>query len=383
MADFDVGIIGGGVAGSALAILLAREGRQVAVFEQNDYPKHKVCGEFISNESRDFFLELGVEISQDIPEIDELQLTTPSGYSLHTQLRTGGFGMSRFNLDQQLYRCMLSHGVKVFHRTKVTGLAKGVIHVSQHQHSCRLIIGSFGKYAPSFVHTKTRSQAKAFVGVKYHIIPDGDLELPDNRISLHAFDGGYCGISMVEDGKYCLCYLVKSDQLKRCNSNLDALESRVLCRNPNLEKIFSRSRRIFSKPLVISNISLDKKGTFHTKLGIIMTGDAAGAISPLAGNGISMAARSAFALHNIILQHGLEFEKIYRIFDQYWNEKMGNRVRLAKYLNAIMLKPGYNEFVIRLMAYSPLITGKVVGSMQGPNILEQYDRQDLKRIQTK
>src|ERR1700682_6085282 len=41
----DVLIAGGGVAGSAIAILLGRRGMQVELFERSNFPREKPCGE--------------------------------------------------------------------------------------------------------------------------------------------------------------------------------------------------------------------------------------------------------------------------------------------------------------------------------------------------
>ena len=46
----DIAIIGGGLAGLINAILLRRAGLSVILFEKNQYPFHRVCGEYISNE---------------------------------------------------------------------------------------------------------------------------------------------------------------------------------------------------------------------------------------------------------------------------------------------------------------------------------------------
>ena len=46
----DVTIIGGGLAGLCNAIHLSKYGKKVLLIEKNEYPKHKVCGEYISNE---------------------------------------------------------------------------------------------------------------------------------------------------------------------------------------------------------------------------------------------------------------------------------------------------------------------------------------------
>jgi len=62
MDKYDIGIIGAGIAGSCLAILLADAGKKVVMFEKETFPSHKVCGEFISLESYDFFKSLGLPL---------------------------------------------------------------------------------------------------------------------------------------------------------------------------------------------------------------------------------------------------------------------------------------------------------------------------------
>ena len=101
--NYDVTIIGGGLAGLALSIQLARKGYKVALFEKEQYPFHKVCGEYISMESWAFIESLGVPLSQmNLPFINKLIVTAPNGNSLQHHLPLGGFGISRYCLDNKL-----------------------------------------------------------------------------------------------------------------------------------------------------------------------------------------------------------------------------------------------------------------------------------------
>src|SRR4051812_22419265 len=117
---YDVAIAGGGLAGLAAGILLSKAGLSVVLFEREKYPFHKVCGEYISMESWDFLEELGVPLSQmDLPQIDTLLLTAPNGKSFTTKLPLGGFGISRFTLDQLLCDAAKAAGVDVMKETRV------------------------------------------------------------------------------------------------------------------------------------------------------------------------------------------------------------------------------------------------------------------------
>src|ERR1700709_1396489 len=103
-AEYDIAIIGGGLAGLSLAILSANASYKVALFEKEIYPFHKVCGEYISLESYDFLMRLGLPLSQwNLPIIKKLQVSNLSGKIYNFHLDLGGFGISRYTIDNALY----------------------------------------------------------------------------------------------------------------------------------------------------------------------------------------------------------------------------------------------------------------------------------------
>ena len=68
---YDIGIIGGGLGGLTLAIQAAQQGYAVVLYEKEEYPFHKVCGEYISMESWNFLERCGVPLdSWDLPKIN-------------------------------------------------------------------------------------------------------------------------------------------------------------------------------------------------------------------------------------------------------------------------------------------------------------------------
>src|SRR5688572_5496937 len=118
--EFDCAIIGGGVAGLSLAILLAKANKSVVLFEKENYPFNKVCGEYISNESVRFLDKLGVDLSvYDLPQMNSLLLSSVSGISIERNLSIGGVGFSRYKLDEILYRLALVCGAQIKTKTKV------------------------------------------------------------------------------------------------------------------------------------------------------------------------------------------------------------------------------------------------------------------------
>src|SRR5580765_417969 len=85
--EADCAIIGGGLSGLSLSILLAQQGWQVFLFEKHIYPFHKVCGEYISLESKPFLERLGLSLPpSEFPHISRLKVTAVSGIEVSRPL---------------------------------------------------------------------------------------------------------------------------------------------------------------------------------------------------------------------------------------------------------------------------------------------------------
>lgn len=277
--ETDIQVIGGGLAGLVGSILLSRYGRSVVLYERKQYPFHRVCGEYISNETLPFLREHGLFPGKFKPEaLSRFQLTSVNGRSAEINLDVGGFGVSRYTFDKFLYEIAVSEGVKVVHENVET------IDLSK----ARVTICAHGKRS-KLDHTLDRNfihQRSPYVGVKYHI----RIDHPNGLIALHNFKDGYCGISNVEDGKTNLCYLTHRNNLKE-NGTIENMQEHVLFKNPFLKNIFNKAEFLFDKPEVINEISFATKKPVEGN--VLMIGDAAGMITPLCGNGMAMAIHSA------------------------------------------------------------------------------------------
>ena len=76
----DVVIIGGGLAGLAGAVHLSKQGLQVILIEKTAYPRHKVCGEYISNEILPYLNWLDIDVSELHPTaISNFEFTAQNG----------------------------------------------------------------------------------------------------------------------------------------------------------------------------------------------------------------------------------------------------------------------------------------------------------------
>jgi flavin-dependent dehydrogenase len=330
--DCDIAIIGGGLAGLSLSILAAKKGYQVTVFEKGDYPKNKVCGEYISNESRYFLDNLGIDLnSLALPQINKFVLTSNSGFKANCTLETGGFGISRYLLDELLAKKAISLGVTILTNCKVNDIINeenGDKIICNNQDECisKIAVISYGRQTNS-----NQLNKKKYVGVKYHVNTGPN----DNTIEIHRFKGGYCGISKVENNQYCLCYLVEAEKLKLYNNSFESLETAITNENKFLKERFKTT--FLKERITTSNLhfGIKDKNTTHVHLG-----DAAGFIPPVTGNGMSLAFRSAneIWIHlNQFLEGKISKSHLIEKNNQYISHYLNFRIQKGILLQNILL----------------------------------------------
>ncbi len=368
----DVCIIGGGLAGLSLSILLARQGWSVLLFEKNKYPFHRVCGEYISLESKPFLERLGLDISPEkYPHIKQLQVTAASGVAVNRPLDLGGFGISRYEIDLTLSQIATKAGVTVIHERVDDVVFREeyyYIKTKQAEYSSKICIGSFGKrsnldvkWQRGFVQSKAKG-LNNYLGIKYHI----RYNHPKDLIALHNFSNGYCGISAIEDDKYCLCYLTTANNLSSNGNDIKTMEQNVLYKNKKLKDIFSNAAFLYDEPLAISQISFANKET--SKNEIIFCGDAAGLITPLCGNGMSIALRSAHLIApvtDLFLRGDISREELKKQYSQLWTKHFNKRLQSGRRIQAMFGNDKLTAALLYTCKTFPFITDSLVSSTHG------------------
>ncbi|MEP7254202.1 MAG: NAD(P)/FAD-dependent oxidoreductase [Ferruginibacter sp.] len=370
---YDTCIIGGGLAGLALSIQLAKLGYAVALFEKEKYPFHKVCGEYISLESWNFLEELGLPLSDlQLPLINKLIVTAPNGNRLQQVLPLGGFGISRYRSDAALKEIAEQNGVSVFENCKVTDVLfvndEFLLQTTTGRFNCHTCCGSFGKrsnidvkWNRNFVHSKP-NKLNNYIGVKYHI----KTGFPKDTIALHNFKDGYCGISQIEEGKYCLCYLTNAENLKANDNSIATMEKNILYKNPHLKNIFENSEWLYDEPVTISQVSFDKKTQVENH--VLLLGDAAGMITPLCGNGMSMALHSskiaAGGIHQF-LKGKITRAKLEADYTGKWRSTFSKRLRTGRWIQSFFGKVWVTNIFISFMKRFPTLTKALIRQTHG------------------
>jgi flavin-dependent dehydrogenase len=366
----DVIIIGGGLAGLTNAVQLSSAGLRVLLIEKYIYPFHRVCGEYVSNEVKPFLKSIGAEVEELKPaHIDKLSVTSPYGTKLDASLDMGAFGISRYNFDLYLYNLAIAKGCTAKLNTQVQEVVfeenSFKVKLSDGTEAlAALVLGSFGKRSnlDRQLNRKFFYQRSPYIGVKYHIKTD----FPRDHIALHNFKDGYCGVSAIEEDKYCFCYLTSRENLKQYGS-IDEMEKNVLYKNPYLKNIFLNSDFLFEKPEVINEISFEKKTTVENH--VLMSGDTAGMITPLCGNGMSMAIHSAKILSDCILKHyqknNFDRLKMETEYSQEWNNTFAKRLYIGRKIQQLFGQEFITEAVIRSLKILPPVTSWLVKQTHG------------------
>jgi flavin-dependent dehydrogenase len=371
---YDTAIVGGGLAGLTLSIQLVKAGYRVVLFEKEQYPFHRVCGEYISHESTPHLQQLGFDpLQQGLPQINRLIVTDPKGKPVEAPLRPGGFAISRYRLDHQLAQLARENGVELLEQTKVNAIDFDGGHFSIHSTAgtfeAVVCVGAFGKRSNLDIKwerpftTRKTNKLNGFIAVKYHV----GYSVPPGSISLHNFENGYCGISEIEDGRCCLCYLTTADNLRRSNHSIREMEKNILCKNPALSEIFSGASFLLKDPLTISQVSFDKKSTVHEH--ILLAGDSAGLIAPLCGNGMSMAmhaSKLAVEPISLFLDGKIDREVMENWYSRAWEQEFANRLKTGRFIQSIFGRPALTGLFLDLVRPFPSTVQWLIGKTHGP-----------------
>ena len=365
----DVIIAGGGLAGLTCAIHLSHFGLKVLLIEKNAYPKHKVCGEYVSNEVLPYLQSLGFDpFDHGAKKIDRVVISSQNGDQISAKLPLGGFGLSRYTFDSALLEKAISKGAAYLKDTVSDISFEGdqfrVETKENHTLYAKFVIGAFGKR--SLLDQKMGRgfmEVRApFLAAKAHY--KGDY--PEDLVGLYNFSGGYCGVSNIENNTLNLCYIADYAVFKKYK-NLEEFREKVIFKNERLRDIFKQSEIKFDNPLTISQISFVSKPIVEDH--VLMCGDSAGMIHPLCGNGMGMAIRSASILSETILTYfgpgSVSREEIEKAYIKKWNLNFKKRVYTGRILARFFRKDYLSKYMVKILKIYPALLPMIISSTHG------------------
>lgn len=325
---YDAAVLGAGIAGSAAAKALATRGWRTVLLDRQRFPRHKVCGEFLSPESQETLARLGLlETVQGLSpsRITQTSLFLENGGVIRIPLPGAALGVSRYRLDSAFHQEASAAGASIREGATVLSVERlegcyeltlrcggelevlcaraviaawggagfaGVLMDRREPSSERNTEGSASN--PRGVGARHSPQAPGLVGVKMHYRgADSDAFTSGQAASveLYFFRGGYVGINGVEDGKVNIAALLERGDIPSNHRSVPAMLEEAARRHPGLRERIAALSPLTDTAAAVSPVRISMRPAAWS--GIPLIGDAICRIPPLCGDGMSMALRSA------------------------------------------------------------------------------------------
>ncbi|KHK90314.1 NAD(P)/FAD-dependent oxidoreductase [Novosphingobium malaysiense] len=331
-------ILGGGIAGSAAACLIARAGTDAHLVEREAGPHHKVCGEFLSIETVKHLRQLGLD-PPDLGAVPIERIRLVRGrMEVEAPLPFTALGLSRYALDEALLGHARANGVKVEQGVRVLELNGNTARTSRGEREGRHVLLATGKLPVREQGAAAVGRAaNGFIGFKMHycLAPPAAQRLA-GTIVLALFDGGYAGLQMVEAGRANLCLVLRRQAFLDLGGDWQSLRG-WLDESPHLRQMLADAEPLFERPATIANLiyGLPSQNSFEGPA--LRLGDRWAMTASLTGDGMAIALRSAFLAAQCILA-GEDMQAYHRRLAAQTHRQIRRAMLLQNALNSPALR---------------------------------------------
>jgi flavin-dependent dehydrogenase len=378
---YDVIIIGAGPAGSTVSTLLARQGLRALLLEKSQFPREKLCGEFVTPDCLNVFDRLGVsEVIFDAGAklIDQWTLFAPDGRSVDVPMEwiadghKHAIGISRARMDLILLERAREVGVDVregFHASPRLIHENGAIFIegkadgeTVERFSAPVVIDASGRngvFSQQIAQQTSLLGGSRLFGCKVHLRA---VEGMRGIGELFFYRDGYGGMGDVENDRTNLCFITTEATLREAKGDREKLLDLTMRSNPAARRRL-RDAVIDGEWVGTGPITYGRRRPLP---GVISIGDAGAFIDPFTGSGILLALRSAELAAEVICEAFSEGVKdagpIAKRYDQLHRARFAWRFRACALLravafnstarNAMVSMLTRNRSLVKLMALS-------------------------------
>jgi len=383
MSRMDIAIVGAGPAGSAAAIFLARKGYSVTLIDKEQFPREKLCGDFINPINRPVFRALDVEetiLSQQHETVTSFRMTSFSGEEAEAALACRdedmGLGLRRFDLDQILLQKAGSEGVSLFQNSRVRSIRKesnewdletdrgGIV---EHLRA-RVLIGADGRNSWVAHHlgmVTAKSTRGRSVGFQVRLTTSGKI---DGKVEIHLFPGGYAGVVGLGDHTITLGFAIDKGSLRQRHSTERLLDSHLSV-NPYLKEILRRSEVVGAMRSTYP-VYFPPRRSYGER--ILLVGDAARVNEPVTGEGIYFAMKSgelaAQAIDQAFRKSDFSASHL-RLYERDCRSAFAARRRMNTLIRWLVYRPALLSPLIRVSATRTRLLDSLVHMICAPEVV--------------
>jgi flavin-dependent dehydrogenase len=367
--------VGGGLAGAAFALELARNGAPVLVLESTRAAHQKVCGEFLSAEAQALVAYLGVDLKEmGATSVSTFRLASGKSHA-DSPLPFRGAGFSRYRLDQALLQVAENAGAQVKRGLTVTQI-KPTNDLVALKAGSRTFAGRAVALATGKHNLRNYPRvASDMVGFKIQLrVTEDALRLLEDIVQLVMFDGGYIGACIVEDRLVTLCWVIHRALLQRIGAGWSAQAAYFSRQSEILGSLLCRAQPEWEKPVAVASIPYGYIRRAVIAPTIFPLGDQLAVIPSFTGDGMAIALYSGIAAAQAVLagESAKQFQKrvIDRLRPQFRWAAVTNLLFDARMLHSVTVKladtlPG----LVTLIAQSTRISGfEDIMDRPGPNL---------------
>ena len=361
--EFDVIIVGAGPAGTSLAIRLASKGMNIALIEKDKFPRHKLCGEFISPECIEHFRELDIDstlLTSGGDRITETVFFAEQGESVSVPSdwfepgAGGALGLSRAKMDEILMDNAKALGVAVFENSTLADvnfrqdkLERVTVRQGSDEltFSSKIFVDATGRSRIlSNLVTGQKKRPSKWVAYKSHFT---DVKLDPGVCEIYFFEGGYGGLSYVENGRSNHCFLIRSEVARKYGPRAEDVFESVVLRNSRASEAFQDATREFEwLAVAIDRFGI---GSIRPASNVFAIGDSAAFIDPFTGSGMLLAFQSARLFANVASNEGPEPDKIAIRYRHEYQSLVRSRLRICGLMRKVSFSPFYANLVIQTL----------------------------------